>query len=333
MRIKILKSTEARDYLQAIAWLRITVFQEWPYLYQGSLEYERTYLEHYFQSQNGVVILAFDGDALAGVSTAVPLVDAAQEIRTPIAAAGQSASSFFYFGESLLLPKYRGQGLGKIFFDIREEWALRTPGISRTCFCSVVRKPESSNPDSYIDPQQLWKSRGYAKASDIIGQFSWPDLGSEIETTKPMQFWIKDWTPRETALKIIQSYYRAFNDLNNDHNSEVMLSILSDTVVHDINQGLRETGKPAFEKFLRCMNEQYREHLSDFTLFANDSGTRGAAEFTCSGEYLKSAPGLPAAHGQKYKLPVGAFFELADRRITRVSNFYNTADWIRQVTH
>jgi steroid delta-isomerase-like uncharacterized protein len=332
MRLKVIRSSEAREYLQAIAWLRITVFQEWPYLYQGSLEYERTYLENYFRSQSGVVILAYDCDALAGVSTAVPLVDAAHEIRAPIQDAGLSASSIFYFGESLLLPKYRGQGLGKLFFDLREEWALRIPGISSTCFCSVVRNSESSDTQNHADPQPLWRSRGYAKASNIIGQFSWPDLGSEIETTKPMQFWLKEWSPRETALKIIQAYYRAFNDLSCDLNHDSILALLSDQVVHDINQGAREIGKPAFAKFLKSMNEQYKEHLSDFTLFANDAGSLGAAEFTCSGEYLKSAPGLPAAHGQKYTLPVGAFFELADRKIARVSNFYNAAEWIRQVT-
>lgn len=83
MHLKILKSTEAREHLQAIAWLRISVFQEWPYLYQGSLEYERAYLEHIFQSDLGLVVLAYDDGALIGVSTAIPLVDADHEIRAP----------------------------------------------------------------------------------------------------------------------------------------------------------------------------------------------------------------------------------------------------------
>jgi steroid delta-isomerase-like uncharacterized protein len=132
---------------------------------------------------------------------------------------------------------------------------------------------------------------------------------------------------RQQAIDLIKNYYAAFNA----GDMAAFEQLLGDDVVHDINQGDREVGKPAFRAFMQRMNGAYRERLTDMVVFANDEGTRAAAEFVVNGEYLKSDPGLPPAHGQKYLLPAGAFFDIRDGKVARVTNYYNLQDWIAQV--
>lgn len=125
----------------------------------------------------------------------------------------------------------------------------------------------------------------------------------------------------------IQSYYDAFNR----GDREAMFALLDDGVVHDLNQGGRETGLAAFRSFMERMDRCYRESLEDLVTFTHPDGTRAAAEFLVRGEYLATDEGLPEATGQRYLLPAGAFFELHDGRITRVTMHYNLQDWLRQI--
>jgi steroid delta-isomerase-like uncharacterized protein len=131
----------------------------------------------------------------------------------------------------------------------------------------------------------------------------------------------------QQAKALIEKYYQAFN--NND--MDTFLSLLSDDVIHDINQGDREQGKAAFTKFMQKMNHHYREQLENIVVMANEDGTRAAAEFVVLGEYLNTDEGLPEAKGQKYRLPAGAFFEISAGKVARITNYYNLGDWIEQV--
>jgi steroid delta-isomerase-like uncharacterized protein len=128
--------------------------------------------------------------------------------------------------------------------------------------------------------------------------------------------------------KLIQTYYAAFNK----GDPEAMLSLLGTGFVHEVSQGEVRKGKVKFAEFLGHMNGAYREKLSDIVVMTNTDGSRAAAEFNLSGKYLETDPGLPKAKGQKYKLRVGAFFEVKRGRITRVSTHYNLKDWVRQVS-
>ena len=132
---------------------------------------------------------------------------------------------------------------------------------------------------------------------------------------------------RENAVSTVTAYYRAFNAGNRD----AMLALLADDVVHDLNEGKRETGKAAFAAFQDRMARCYREQLRDVVVLASEDGTRAAAEYVVHGEYLQTDAGLPPARGQRYLLPGGAFFDLRDGRIARVSNYYNLEDWLAQV--
>lgn len=126
---------------------------------------------------------------------------------------------------------------------------------------------------------------------------------------------------------IIENYYRAFNEKRFPD----MMALLHPDVAHDINQGERQQGKAAFVKFMEGMNRHYDENLTEMVVMYSADGTRGAAEFICNGTYLTTAEGLPVADGQKYSLPVGAFFEIRDGLIARVTNYYNLQEWIDQV--
>ena len=130
------------------------------------------------------------------------------------------------------------------------------------------------------------------------------------------------------AIALIQRYYDAFNR----GDWAAMLDCLTDDVAHDLNQGGREHGREAFRAFLARMNRSYREQLQKIVVMASADGLHAAAEYEVHGSYLADDEGLPPAHGQRYVLPGGAFFDLRDGRISRVSNYYNLADWIAQVS-
>lgn len=132
---------------------------------------------------------------------------------------------------------------------------------------------------------------------------------------------------REDTAALIARYYAAFNAGDND----AMLACLTEDVAHDINQGGRQSGKAAFRDFLKHMDRCYRERLTDIVVMTAPDGARAAAEFVVHGAYLATDEGLPPANGQTYVLPAGAFFEIRDGLISRVSVHYNLADWIAQV--
>lgn len=131
----------------------------------------------------------------------------------------------------------------------------------------------------------------------------------------------------DRATELLLRYYTAFNR----GDWEGMLACLADDVAHDINQGRREDGRDAFREFLGRMQRSYREQLRDIVVMANADGSRAAAEYVVHGEYVATDAGLPPANGQRYVLPGGAFFEIADGQICRVTNYYNLDDWLRQV--
>ncbi len=129
------------------------------------------------------------------------------------------------------------------------------------------------------------------------------------------------------AEALLRSYYATFNS----GDREAMLGLLTEDVIHDINQGGAEVGKEAFRAFLQRMDRCYAEQVEELVVFANADGTRGAAEFYIRGKYLTTDEGLPDATGQTYWLRVGAFFDLRGGQVARVTNYYNLQDWLKQV--
>ncbi|UWR02364.1 GNAT family N-acetyltransferase [Ruegeria conchae] len=178
--------------LDDVARLRIEVFRVWPYLYDGDLAYEREYLRSYRNSDRAIVVGAFDSDRLVGASTGAPLTDHADDFAAAFAETDLDLSNIFYCAESVLLPRYRGQGVGHKFFDLREQHA-RALGFTKCTFCSVQRPDNHPmRPADYRPLDTFWRARGYTPLPGVVAQFSWKDVGEEFKNQKALQFWIRD---------------------------------------------------------------------------------------------------------------------------------------------
>lgn len=196
-RVEVVRFTgdEMRARLDDLARLRIEVFRAWPYLYEGSLDYERGYITRYAEARTGTIVVALDGDKVVGASTALALEEEADFVKAPFRQAGLDISRIFYFGESVLLPQYRGQGVGVRFFDEREA-AARGFGYPVCCFCAVQRPEDHPlKPKDYQPLDAFWAKRGYRKRPDLVSTFTWRDIGEAKETPKPMVYWMKELTP------------------------------------------------------------------------------------------------------------------------------------------
>lgn len=190
--IRPLTGPDLAAALPQVARLRIKVFHAFPYLYEGDAAYEEAYLQSYRDSAQAIVVGAYDGDTLVGASTGTPLIDHAEDFAAAFAATGLDLADIFYCAESVLLPDYRGRGIGHAFFDQREAHA-RQQGFAKSCFCAVIRPEDHpARPQGYRPLDPFWRARGYRPLEGVIAEFRWKDTGAEQQTAKPLQFWIRD---------------------------------------------------------------------------------------------------------------------------------------------
>lgn len=179
-------------YLDEVARLRIQVFAEFPYLYDGNMEYERNYLDTYAKSPESLFVLAADGSRIVGASTAVPLADETEEFKRPFAASGYDPSKIFYYGESVLDSRYRGQGIGVRFFTEREAYARNLGRFDWCAFCAVDRSPDHpKKPSDYVFLDKFWVKRGFTKHPELKTEYLWKELGEAAPTPKAMTYWLK----------------------------------------------------------------------------------------------------------------------------------------------
>lgn len=190
--VRILSPKAFATAIDDVARLRIAVFRDWPYLYDGDLEYERSYLSAYLDSPDSLVVGAYDGPRLVGVSTAAPMEDHAEELAAPLTALGLDLTQVYYCAESVLLPEYRGQGIGHAFFDAREAKAGAL-GRRYMAFCSVKRPDDHPmRPATFRTNDAFWRGRGYRPVEGVMAEFSWRDIGMAEETTKSLQVWMRE---------------------------------------------------------------------------------------------------------------------------------------------
>lgn len=192
IRYERLRGDGLRDRLTDLARLRIEVFRAWPYLYAGSADYEARNLEIYAAAPHSVIVAALDGDRLIGAATGLPLTNEPETLTGGFVERGWDVETIFYFGESVLLPHYRGRGIGVAFFREREAAALELPAITHAAFCGVARPDDHpARPAGHVPLDGFWRNRGYQRLDGVTGRISWQDLGGEAETEKVMQFWIR----------------------------------------------------------------------------------------------------------------------------------------------
>lgn len=191
VEIVSIKGPLPQKYLKDLARLRITLFRDFPFLYDGSLAREERYLEPYMNAENFLLVLVFDDKKIVGASTALPLVDEHPLFQKPFLQANLNPADFCYFGESLLDPEYRGQGIGKRFFEEREAHA-RALGLPNTCFC-MINRPESHprRPINAYSLKDFWRKLGYQEHSNLYARLSWKETGELEESVKKLHFWTK----------------------------------------------------------------------------------------------------------------------------------------------
>lgn len=192
LELKRLSGEALNQFIPELARLRIQVFRDFPYLYDGDPDYEARYLQTYIEAPDSVIVLAFDGDKVVGASTGIPLKYETDEVKAPFIKAGIDVDSVFYCGESVLLSQYRGQGAGVAFFDHREQHARELGGYAYSCFCGVQRPDDHPRrPAGFRPLDNFWRKRGYEKHPELHTTFSWKELDEEYESPKPMTFWMK----------------------------------------------------------------------------------------------------------------------------------------------
>ena len=192
LRFERFQGPELEQRLWDIARLRMTVFRDWPYLYDGDEAYERRFLQIYIDSPRSFALAVVDGDEVVGVTTAMPLVDEDPAIQQPFVDGGFDVERIFYFAESVLLPGYRGRGLYRQFFREREDHAKFFGEYDWVTFCAVQRPDDHpAKPADYQPLDPIWRHFGFEPRPDLMTTFPWRDVGDTEETTKPLMFWLK----------------------------------------------------------------------------------------------------------------------------------------------
>ncbi len=198
MKIKyeLLNCDDISNYLLELANLRIEVFKEFPYLYEGSIDYEMRYLTRYQKSKNSLVIICLIDNKVVGASTCISLLDEDDDFKSPFLNKEWDIAKIYYFGESIIKKDYRGNKIGHEFFRLREEFAKEKlqQHLKFTTFCSVIRKENhSKKPHEYRPLDNFWKRLGYSDDYNLFTEYSWKDIDKKIEDSKKMKFWIKAW--------------------------------------------------------------------------------------------------------------------------------------------
>jgi GNAT superfamily N-acetyltransferase len=193
IRIERCSGAELAQYIPELARLRIEVFRDFPYLYDGNYDYEEKYLQTYIDTPDSVIVLAFDGDKVVGASTALPMRYETDELKKPFLENNYNLDDVFYCSESVLNKAYRGLGLGVQFFEQREAHAEDLGGFKTITFCCVERPLDHPRrPTDYVPLDVFWNKRGYFKHPEIKTTYVWKDLDEREESAKPMTFWLKD---------------------------------------------------------------------------------------------------------------------------------------------
>lgn len=191
IEVRPLRRDEIAARLCEIAALRIGVFREWPYLYEGDPEYERAYLSPYLTTPDALVVGVLHQGRLVGASTALPLEAQSGNLCEPFDSRPEAAEEVLYCGESMLLPQYRNLGIGSRFFDLREQKAAEL-GRRHVAFCSVIRPPDHPlRPAAARNPQGLWKRRGYQPLLGTVAELEWRDRDEADDSVHRLQFWMR----------------------------------------------------------------------------------------------------------------------------------------------
>ena len=180
-----------KKFIPPLARLRIEIFRDFPYLYDGDFDYEEKYLQTYINCPESIIVIAFDDEKVIGASTGIPMKFETEEVSKPFFENGYNPDQVFYCGESVLNKQYRGLGIGVRFFEEREAHSNQLGGFKHICFCCVERPLDHPRrPTDYVPLDVFWNKRGYFKHPELKTSYPWKDLDDTEECAKPMTFWL-----------------------------------------------------------------------------------------------------------------------------------------------
>lgn len=187
-----LNGTQLLPWIDDLGRLRMQVFRDYPYLYEGDLAYERKYLQTYAKSAESLVTLVHQGSHLVGATTAILATHEEPAFQKPLIDAGLNPNEVCYFGESLLIAQFRGRGVGKVFMQDRIKFAEGLPQVKWASFCAVQRSDHHHlRPKDYRPLDEFWRSVGFSPLAGVTTQYSWRDIEQLQPTDKLMQYWIR----------------------------------------------------------------------------------------------------------------------------------------------
>lgn len=192
IRCHLFTGNQATTFISNVAELRINIFREYPYLYDGSPAYEESYLHKFMATPDSTIAIIFDGESVVGALTGLPLKYEEESVIAPWKSRKESIEEIYYFSEALLYPTYRGRGLGKRLFETSEAYVESLNTYKIFSLATVIRESDHPlKPQDYASLDGFWKSRGYSIVEGVICTISWKEVHEDIESDKPLQFWSK----------------------------------------------------------------------------------------------------------------------------------------------
>lgn len=202
--VEIHVGKDAAEYIDYVSQLRIDIFKEYPYLYEGELEYEKQYMHGYTTDKKSMIAVAKVNGELAGVSTGIPLISDSEivaDAKNVFAKQNVEVGDYYYYGEVIVLPKFRGHGITtKLYSEqnqLIQEW-----GFKHVCILTVVREENHSlKPKDYKSPDGMWKHLGFFR-NDLTIDYHWPTIHpdkSVKDVNNTLEFWTKNLSPKKNS--------------------------------------------------------------------------------------------------------------------------------------
>ncbi|HLT92942.1 MAG TPA: hypothetical protein VKZ56_00200 [Membranihabitans sp.] len=193
IKTKLFDDGEIEKYIDEIARLRLTIFREYPYLYDGNKDYEADYLKKFIGTEDSIVVLAFSNDSIIGALTGLPLQYEEPDVCKPWIELDQPLDKLYYFSEGLILDHYRKRGIGRQMFRIAEDWVENTRRYDVFTLATVIRSDDHpKKPENYSSTDIFWEKLGYRKTNGLVCTIPWREIGEDQEYPKPLLFWSKN---------------------------------------------------------------------------------------------------------------------------------------------
>jgi GNAT superfamily N-acetyltransferase len=187
---QLLQGEKIQDFIEEIARLRIEIFREFPYLYDGNYEYETKYLKKFADIDESIVVLALDENKVIGAFTSLPMRFEQEGVKQEIPS--DWIKNAFYLSEIVLEKTYRKQGIGRTMFQLMLDRINTLQKYNRILFASIEREENHPfKPKDYTSNDEIWIKQGFQK-TPYRSTISWKEINEVTESSKELSIWEKE---------------------------------------------------------------------------------------------------------------------------------------------